>query len=437
MDDSDVIDLKMAEEISQFTETYSSFSKIINKIQRQYLTLKETYTRQGEELQAVNRTLQAVASKNQAVSELLDNILNAITSGVIAIDKNGQITNLNPAARKILGLREQTGIPPVTDYDGLIQAVDGAGNSALETLHSGRNIDESEKTIISLDGRKRTLAVSASPLTNRNGEIIGAVELFHDITRLKNMEEQLSRMKVLASLGEMAASIAHEIRNPLGGIGGFAALLARDLADDPNKKAMADKVVAGVANINRTIETLLDFARNEEVHKSEVELAEYLREILADYMDENGAERLHHRLEWNLSDAKGVSTELDPHLFRQALYNLIKNGLEASEKSKVTIRLTAVSNNEARNQFPEISDLGETALLARIDVMDDGPGIAETDMDKIFSPFYSTKQNGTGLGLSIAWKIIQGHGGEIRAESKTGQGTKFLILLPAHNGVLR
>ncbi|SYZ73604.1 putative Histidine kinase protein [Candidatus Zixiibacteriota bacterium] len=437
MDDSEVIDLKMAEEVSQFTEAYSSFSKIVNKIQRQYLSLKEIYVRQSEELQAVNRALQAVASENQAVSELLNNILIALTSGVVAVDKAGRITNLNPAAKRILGIAEESEKYPISDYSSLMRAVKGNDSAVRETLQTGCLIDEVEKTIIGLDGRKRTLTVSTAPLTNRKGEIIGVVELFHDITRLKNMEEQFSRMKVLASLGEMAATIAHEIRNPLGGIGGFAALLSRDLSGDSEKKAMADKVVAGVANINKIIETLLDFARHEEIHKNRVNLEEYLPEILESFDNDYGNGLKRPLIEWDDAGHDKTVVELDTHLFRQALFNLIKNGFESGEDSQVTVRVSRTEPGKMKDDFGDEWEPGNSNSLIRIDVIDDGPGIDENDMDRIFSPFYTTKQNGTGLGLSIAWKIIQGHGGEIRVESKIGQGTKFSIFLPTLNGAQR
>ncbi len=431
MDDNEVVDLQISEEIDQFTESYSSFSKIINKIQRQYLSLKETYSRQGEELQSVNQALQLVASENQAVTELLDNILNALSSGVIAIDKSGKVTQINPAAREILGLLDDNSAFLSLEYKHLLQTLERADSPALESLSSGRIYDNVETRMKCPQGRNLTLSVSTSPLKNHTGEIIGAVELFHDISELKRMEEQLSRMKVLASLGEMAASIAHEIRNPLGGIGGFAGLLARDLSNDPQKKAMAEKIVSGVDNINRTIETLLDFARYEEIHKVSVNLPEFINKVVEEFWNEYGVEGRCERICCEFSPTDSAQLQLDPHLFRRALFNLLKNGLESGDDNpRVIIRYERFLSE--RNQLGPGRTVNpvEPANIARIEIIDNGSGIPDSDLDKIFSPFFSTKQNGTGLGLSIAWKIIQGHGGEIRAESEMGRGTKFSIILP-------
>jgi len=310
-------------------------------------------------------------------------------------------------------------------YDDLIQTEGGAAGSALETVRTGESVENSEKKIRTHDGRLLTLIVSTSLIKNHDDETTGAVELFHDISALRNMEEQLSRMKILALLGEMAASIAHEIRNPLGGVSGFAALLVRDLAQDKTKREMAQKIVAGVESINQTIETLLNFARNEEAHKQTIDLREYLERLRDGFAEEYGRPELSENISLKFEISEDTSVELDPQLFKQAIYNLIKNGIEAGEyKGKVNVGCKWVSHSIS-SDFP----WAENAI--EIFIEDNGPGIHDDDLSKIFSPFYSTKQNGTGLGLSIAWKIVKAHGGDIRAESKAGRGTRFTILLPA------
>jgi len=255
MDDRDTLQLQVSDEIGRFAESYSSFNGIINKLQRQYLTLKDTYTRQSEELQSINRTLQSLVVENRAVTEFLNSILNALSSGVVAVNNAGLLTHINPAARVILQIPEEIDCRQGLKYEEIIQATEGKDFSAVATVAAGKPFDRMEKIVRTHQGHTVTLSVSTSLLCRTDGRAVGAVEMFQDITRLKRMEEELSRMKVLASLGEMAASIAHEIRNPLVGISGFASLLARDLKEDIPRADMARKIVEGVNSINRTIQT--------------------------------------------------------------------------------------------------------------------------------------------------------------------------------------
>lgn len=435
MDDREIKDIEISDDIGRFAETYSSFSKIVNRLQRQYISLKEIYIQQSEELQTVNKTLQSLMSENRAVTEFLNSILNSLSSGVMAVDKSGRISHMNPAARKILGLEERKDQAGRLCYDEIIKAIENPACSAIETIRTGETFDNDEKKVETLYGTTLTLSVSTSLLRNRGGEIVGAVELFRDVSKIKRMEEQLSQMKILASLGEMAASIAHEVRNPLVGIGGFASLLARDLDDDPSKREMAKKIVEGVESINSTIQTLLDFARREKVQKSTVDLNAYLDIILDNFIDECGEHGLKNRINRAFTVEANMRVELDRRLFKQAIYNLMKNGLEAGgEGSEIRITTGRLPLVKAQKDYRNRLELSGTETLAEIMIEDNGSGISKDDIDKLFSPFYSTKENGIGLGLSIAWKIIKAHGGDISAVSKAGQGTRFSIVLPLETG---
>ena len=427
--------VEITDDVGQFTETYSSFNKIINGLQRQYLTLKDTYTEQSEQLQAVNESLQSMVAENRAVTEFLNSILNSLSSGVVAVNRSGLITHINPAAKLILGLsggrRQYYGL----QCDEIIRPVEKSEYSAAETVKSGKIFENVEKKIETFQGNILTLSLSTSVLQNDSGEIVGAVELFYDISKLKKMEEQLTRMKTLASLGEMAASIAHEIRNPLVGISGFASLLARDLDDNDQLKNMARKIVDGVNSINKTIQTLLEFARHQKVNKSNLDLGSYLGVVLENFYTEYGLNESKHKISSEHASQIKVSVDLDRQLFRQALYNLIKNGLDAGgDNAHVEIKCYEIPVSQAQKNYGSFLELSGTETLAKIEIEDNGPGIPKRDIDKIFSPFYSKKENGTGLGLAIAWKIIKAHGGDISAKSRIGKGTKFTIVLPARSG---
>ncbi|MFH2036997.1 MAG: ATP-binding protein [Candidatus Zixiibacteriota bacterium] len=433
MENNEIREIEIKDDLGKFAETYSSFNKIINKLQAKYLTLQETYSLQSEELQTVNKSLQSLMKENRAVTEFLNSILNSLSSGVIAVDTTGRVSHMNPTAKRILGIvKDEDPDSPAMAYENIIPAVDNPECSALTAIRKVKNNINGEKKVKTHMGTVITLNVSTSLLLNRSGAVVGAVELFQDITKMKAMEDQLSHMKVLASMGEMAATIAHEIRNPLVGIGGFASLLARDLADDPPKRNMAKKVVEGVESINSIIQTLLDFARKEKLAKSRVDLNSYLKNTLDDFLKNYPNRPDNNELQISLPGNESIYVELDRGLFRRVICNLIKNGLEASRESntpKVEIKTRLLPIDSAHNIKNKIV-LSGTETLAEIIITDNGPGISKEDLDRLFSPFYTTKENGIGLGLSIAWKIIKVHGGHITAESVLGKGTKFSILLP-------
>lgn len=434
MYDEKISDVEVSDEIGKFVESYSSFNRIINKIQRQYLSLKETYSLQSDELQKVNESLQSAMTENRVVSEFFDSILNSLTSGVIAVDHNQKVTLINPAAIEILGLENDFIESHRSKYEEIVRAEENTEFSAVEAVRTGRIFENVEKKVKTSFGSNLTLSVSTSLLKNRSGETIGAVELFFDITKIKRLEDQLSQMKVLASLGEMAASIAHEVRNPLVGIGGFASLLARDLKGDPAKWKMARKIVEGVDNINNTVQTLLDFARREKVNKATVDLNAYLNIILDNFADQAGYTG--GTINRAFSSENNIFVDIDRQLFKQAIYNLIKNGLEASRVNPwVCVMTGTLSRERAQTVYADRLELSATDKLVQIVIEDNGPGIAEKNLTRIFSPFFSTKENGTGLGLPIAWKIIKAHGGDLTAESKNNNGTRFAIVLPAKKSI--
>ncbi|MEW5925722.1 MAG: PAS domain-containing protein, partial [Candidatus Zixiibacteriota bacterium] len=147
MDEKETLDVDISEDIGKFVDSYSSFSKVVNRIQRQYLSLKETYTRQSEELQAVNKTLQSLMKENRAVTEFLNSILNSLSSGVIALDTSGKISHMNPAARRILGVDEESLQTGDLSYGDVMQTLEKARCSPLEAMRRGIAV-ESEEIVI-------------------------------------------------------------------------------------------------------------------------------------------------------------------------------------------------------------------------------------------------------------------------------------------------
>lgn len=417
-----------ADELGRFTEQYRSFNRVINSLQRKYLELKDEYTTQNVSLADANRRLIELSEHNLAATEFLDRVLGSLTAGVIAVDTEGRVTHINPFACELLGLVS-------TKVRGKhYRQIFGWGESngsASASVATGRTVQGVERTCLLSDGRSAVLSVSTCLLTDKRGDCVGAVEVFHDISGMKKMEAEVTRLTTLATLGEMAATIAHQVRTPLAGIGGFAQLLERDVSENDPKRKLIRNIIRGVDNLNNTVTSLLNYSRVEKLNLEEVEAVRFVS-VCIDQFRHDYSDRL-NRASIDVLTSPHVSLRLkvDRMLLREVFFNMLLNAIEATEEeAEVCIEVRSLNRQE-------ISALGEQSPLAlhksaiEITFLDSGPGISEEHREKIFTPFYTTKQSGNGLGLAVAWKIVRAHGGDILAENAEAGGAVFRIVLPA------
>jgi signal transduction histidine kinase len=228
---------------------------------------------------------------------------------------------------------------------------------------------------------------------------------------LEAKDKELQRRERLAALGEMAAGVAHEIRNPLGGIGLYASLLERDLADRPAQQAIAKRITAGVQNLEEIIRDILAFAGGAEPRMTQTTVGAVVDAALELARPKLELMGLALEIDAGIDE---VEIHCDASQMCRALSNLIFNGIEAAGSGgRVWIRLSGFD--------------GESASIA---VEDDGPGIEPTILPRIFNPFFTTKDRGTGLGLSIVHGIVEAHGGRISAGQRAGGGASFVLTLP-------
>lgn len=421
-----------ADEVSRFTESYASFRRIINSLQRKYIELKDEFSAQNEKLVEANKKLVELTERNLAVTEFLNGILNSISAGVIAVDRNGCITHFNPAASLILGipLREPVGKP----YREVVTPGNPVDANALRAAESGQEVESVEKKIDLPDGTKLNLSVSTAILKDREGKALGAVEVFQDLTKIKKMEQEIARLNTLAALGEMAAAIAHEVRNPLSGIAGFASLLARELDSSDPKRKLTEKIIRGVDTLNETVTTLLNYTRFDEINKTEVSYDGFLKMTIEQFQQDinQKAPEVQILLHPPFGPSNGpITLSFDRLLFRQALINILSNAVEAmSGQGKIKIRFRRLPRQKAVAQYAQrmLLDLDET--IVETTISDTGPGISPEHLEHVFAPFFTTKKEGSGLGLAVAWKIMKAHGGDIVAENSSKGGAVFHLLMP-------
>ena len=419
------------EEISRFTESYASFSRVVNSLQRQYITLKDEFAAQNELLAETNRKLLDANQRNLKATSFLHNILNAITAGVVAVDMNGYITHFNPAAELLLGMEAQKVVGRL--YREVVPPGEPVDANALRAAESGHAVGGVDKVWELADGYRLKVSVSTAILYDDDNKPTGAIEVFHDLTKMKQMEQELARLNTLAALGEMAATIAHEVRNPLTGISGFAAFLKRDLApDDPRQKLVA-KISRGVESLNQTVTSLLNYTRFDEVSSEPVDFPEFLRRTIEQFRYDQPelARGVRIDLRSQMADEAKLVVTCDPMLLRQMMFNLFTNAIEANEgKPSITIRFCKLPRQAATREYGSRLMLSLDQTVVETTIEDNGPGLSGEAKEKLFAPFFTTKPGGNGLGLAMAWKIVKAHGGDIFAENGSAGGARFTLLLP-------
>jgi len=336
-----------------------------------------------------------------------ENVVEHMPNGLISVDGEGRIVSVNRNASELLELKGRR-IRGVS-FDQVI----GRDIFDLnETLELGRAIIEREVLCRTAGGKVLPVSISATPLRDADGRNMGAVTILRDMREIRELQEKVRRSERLASLGRLASGIAHEIRNPLSSIKGFAQYFQGKLKPASQDKGYADIMIREVERLDRVIAGLLDFARPQEPRPERVSMGEILDHSLT--LVQSDLQRKEIEVERNYDDGN-IILNVDRDQITQAFLNIFKNSLESMEgggKLRVSLR---------RNR---------DKTMVEIRVSDTGSGISRENLSRIFDPFFSTKKKGTGLGLAITLKIIENHGGEIGVDSSQGKGTTFRVLLP-------
>ncbi|MDR4509516.1 MAG: PAS domain S-box protein [Candidatus Brocadiaceae bacterium] len=350
------------------------------------------------------------------------NLVEDIEDVIFRMDKTGRYLFLNNALKNV------TGYTPKELYDDSSLAIEIIHKDDVERVkESTRKVIQGELKVSKgleyrvhcKNGRERWLSQNTYPIKNKNGSIIGIEGVIQEITDRKKIEERIRRSERLASIGELAASIAHEIRNPLGAISNSVCMLKRDLALTDDDQSLFDMVVEETEWLNSIITNFLTFAHQAEYHFVKSDIIKIIDETLILFEQDT---RFNTKIEINKIYENNIpEIYLDRNWIRRIFWNLLMNSVDAMPNGgKIFIRLR-------RQKRPDNN-------MVEIVLSDTGSGIPPESIKKVFEPFFTTKKTrGTGLGLSIVHRVIDNHDGVIDVKSIQGKGTTFTIRLPIKN----
>jgi two-component system nitrogen regulation sensor histidine kinase GlnL len=358
--------------------------------------------------------------KPEHLPQFYANVIDSVGDGVIVIDLEGLVILMNPVAEEMAGVssRISQGQSFAVIFKGETSLLELVEKSAV----SGMSISDHENVVLKKGGKFMPVSVSTSPLVMADGSRAGTIVLLRDLTNIRDLEEAVRKADRLSALGTLAAGLAHEIKNPLGGIRGAAQLLEMELAEDDELRECTRVVLKEVQRVNRIVEELLDLALPRKLNLVGVNLHKILAHIV--FLQQQAVEGKPITFQRQL-DPSIPAILADEGRITQLFLNLIKNAVEALGESGVVTISSRIVSEYSMTQKGE-----RRSRMVAVEITDDGAGIPTEVMEHLFTPFYTTKEKGTGLGLAICQKIVAEHRGMIRVESEEGRGTTFTILLP-------
>jgi two-component system nitrogen regulation sensor histidine kinase GlnL len=346
-------------------------------------------------------------------------VIDSVGDGVIVVGRDGVITLFNPAAEEITGFSRRQASGAV--FEKLFSQEATLLEMVTKTIRTGITISDHENVVVRSTGKVKPVAVTCYPLMLASGENIGAILTLKDITYIRELEAAVRQADRLSTLGTLAAGLAHEVKNPLGGIKGAAQLLERELTQESEMREYTRVMIRETERIDHIIRELLELASPRGLRLTPVNLHKVLGDILLLQKQAVAGRDISFSKQFDPSIPDIMA---DEEMLTRLFLNLIRNAIDAmGETGQLTVVSRVVSDYR-------MTQNERHSRMVAVEVADDGPGIPRDDLENIWTPFFSTKSSGTGLGLTICHKIVAEHRGMIKVDSDPGHGTRFTILLP-------
>lgn len=407
-----------ASELMTYTIGYYFYTLLMNIAAFYLVAFLSSYL--AEELRRSGVKLKAKQYDLDQLELLNRNIVQSINTGLITLNNQLEISYINPAVEQIsgFGYRDLEGIhigdifPKIVPY---LSISDRRGdNDDMPQPQKGIDVDFDRR-----DGTRLHLGFSQSILKDPGGDEIGLILIFQDLTEFRQMQEQVRRMDRLAVAGELAAGIAHEIKNPLASLSGSIQMLRDEVDFGPMQQRLMDITMREAERLNALVNEFLLFSRPEKAVDRSVEVNEVIEDTLE--MLKNSPELSRPiRIEKTLS--KNLWVHIDSQRLQQVIWNLVLNAVQEMKNSGRLSVATAIRTKRGSGDAQE--------KLAEISISDTGPGILPENQGKVFDPFFTTKDQGTGLGLTIVHRIVENYDGKIFLDSDGRSGTTFTLHFP-------
>jgi PAS domain S-box-containing protein len=363
--------------------------------------------RTSDETQKLTKALEDLDHFTKSIVEI-------VQDGLIAVDGEGKVHYFNKAAQDILGHDRKRvigrNIDSILSHEDVERILEGG-------FRAGEGRVGKETTVKKLNGDTISIGTSATVYTDSAGNVQGHIITFKDLTEIHRMQEEILRMDRLASLGEISSGIAHEIRNPLAAIKTTAQAMEEEMEPEDPKREFLSRIVKEIDRLDTMLRTFFSFAKPKRPMYVRCDIRDVVKEVLLLIGKDVKNQRI-EIIEKYAPDLPAVHGDFQQ--LQQVFLNLLLNSVEFMdpEREKKIFITAWEKKNSHKKRVLEVS------------LTDTGVGIDDEHINKIFDPFFTTTAKGTGLGLSITYRIVQRHGGSIAVNSKTGQGTTFIINLP-------
>jgi PAS domain S-box-containing protein len=375
--------------------------------------LKELYSRYNENTVKLQKAFERLERRFREIDPY--NIYNSIAEGLITLDQSQNILTFNKAAQDIFSVHERNAIGKP------FRKIVPVCNSVFDEYIQANSIQKHyELSFKNNQGEPVFLRMRFSSLLDRHGKEIGTTCLFTDLSVERLLEEKARRSDRLTALGELAAGVAHEMRNPLTTVRGYLQILPKNKEDDEFIQEFSDNLIREIDRLTRLTENLLNMAKPISPELQNEHLSDIVVAVALFLSDKFSASHV----ELDIGDEEQSTLALvDGDRIKQVFINLFLNAIEAMNgPGKVTVRFF--------QRQERLSEEEEPKAYAVAEISDNGPGMPPHDVERVFDPFFTTKDSGTGLGLSLSHRIVDEHGGFLRVESTVGEGTRFWVLIP-------